>query len=68
MTTQTELTHTDIHASNGIPTHDSRVQAGEDGSRFRQRPLWSTLYPLTVLNFLYNKNKLFLDSSSLSSY
>jgi hypothetical protein len=33
----TEWTHTDIHASSGIPTHDPSVRAGEDGSCIRQR-------------------------------
>jgi hypothetical protein len=31
------LTQTDIHASSGIRTHDSRVRASEDGSCLRPR-------------------------------
>jgi hypothetical protein len=30
--TNTELTHTDIHAWSGIRTHDPSVRAGKDGS------------------------------------
>jgi hypothetical protein len=30
-------THTDIHASSGIRTHDSSVRAGEDSSYIRPR-------------------------------
>jgi hypothetical protein len=35
--TNTEQTHTDIHAASGIGTHDPRVPAGEDGSCLRPR-------------------------------
>jgi hypothetical protein len=37
MTTQTEQTHTDIHASSGIRAHDPSVREGEDGSCLRPR-------------------------------
>jgi hypothetical protein len=35
--TNTEWTHTDIHDSSGILTHDPTVRAGEDGSCLRLR-------------------------------
>jgi hypothetical protein len=30
--TETEQTHTDIHASSGVTTHDPSVRVGEDSS------------------------------------
>jgi hypothetical protein len=33
----TEYTHTNMHASSGIRTHDSSVWAGGDSSRLRPR-------------------------------
>jgi hypothetical protein len=36
-TTQIEYTHTDIHASSGIRTHDPSIWAGEDNSCSRPR-------------------------------
>jgi hypothetical protein len=36
-TIHTEQTHTDIHASSGIRTHDSSVQVGEDSLCLRPR-------------------------------
>jgi hypothetical protein len=35
--TNTELTHRDIHGSSGIRSHDTSAWAGEDSTRFRPR-------------------------------
>jgi hypothetical protein len=46
--TDTEQTHTNIHASSGIRTHDPNVWAGEDSSCLRLRIHWDRhcMYPL----------------------
>jgi hypothetical protein len=50
-TTQTEETHTDIHASSGIRTYDPNVRAGEDGSCLRQRGRCDRLHGTILGNY-----------------
>jgi hypothetical protein len=55
--TDLEETHTDIHASNGIRTHDPSVRAGEDGSCLRprghcDRRVWNLVSEIKERNIL----------------
>jgi hypothetical protein len=55
-TTQTEQTHTDIHALSGIRTHDYSVRTGEDGSCLRPRghcDRQSSYYPGNITTTLH---------------
>jgi hypothetical protein len=51
-TTQTEWTHTGMHASSGIRTHHPSIRAGEEGSCLRQRGHCGRLIPNLVNGFM----------------
>jgi hypothetical protein len=56
--TNTEQTHTDIHASSGIRTHDPSVRESEDGSCRRRRD-----HSIRLLDTLHRLNKLRMAST-----
>jgi hypothetical protein len=58
--TNTEWTHTGIHASSGIGTHDCSVRADEDSSYLRprghcSRQVTSLDYIIYVISFKYTR-------------
>jgi hypothetical protein len=76
-TTNTEETHTDIHASSGIRTHDPNIWAGEDNSCPRpgshcDRPNdgivpWNRQRPLLSRLFLFHYSLIILHSTLMTA-